>query len=291
MQAAIRIARLSAPFAYHTMQDIEANRQRPREQELPHRHDFFTIIAVEEASGIHQIDFISYPIQDNTLYFISPEQIHHLETTPGTPLNGHAVMFGMDFLMQQGVSSSALNNMQLFFNCDESKPLNLEFSEMESLRLFFQKFGSELAADRSDKWEVLGAWLKLFLIECKRLREKKSIPAPKLEHRHSSIVRKFKNDVEQNFAQWRQVNDYAQAQNLSSNYLNEVIKAETGTSAKDFILNRLILEAKRLARYSDLSAKQIAFSLGYEDVAQFSKFFKKCVGLTFSEFKEQGQTV
>lgn len=290
MHDAIRIARLTAPFVYRTMQDIEANRQRPREQELPHRHDFFTIIAVEEASGVHQIDFISYPLQNNTLYFISPEQIHQLETTPGTPLNGHAVMFGMDFLMQQGISSSELNNMQLFFNCDESKPLALEAPEMGNLHLFFQKFGSELATDRSDKWEVLGAWLKLFLIECKRLREKKAILSLKLEHRHSSIVRKFKNDVEQNFAQWRQVNDYAQAQNLSSNYLNEVIKAETGTSAKDFILNRLILEAKRLARYSDLSAKQIAFSLGYEDVSQFSKFFKKCVGLTFSEFKERGQT-
>jgi AraC-like DNA-binding protein len=82
------------------------------------------------------------------------------------------------------------------------------------------------------------------------------------------------------------VADYARAQHLSSNYLNEVIKSETGSSAKDWIQQRLLLEAKRLAQYSDLPAKEIAFSLGYEDVAHFSKFFKNLEGHSFSEFKQ-----
>jgi AraC family transcriptional regulator, transcriptional activator of pobA len=45
------------------------------------------------------------------------------------------------------------------------------------------------------------------------------------------------------------------------------------------------LEAKRLARYSDLSVKEVAYELGYEDVAHFSKFFKKNQGLAFSDFR------
>jgi len=100
-------------------------------------------------------------------------------------------------------------------------------------------------------------------------------------------VKQFKNDVELYFRTHHKVNEYADRQHLTANHLNEVIKSETGTSTKDFIQNRLLLEAKRLARYSNLNAKEIAYRLGYEDVAHFSKFFKKWEGVAFTEFREK----
>jgi AraC-like DNA-binding protein len=127
----------------------------------------------------------------------------------------------------------------------------------------------------------------LFLLECKRLKATQKIANKSWDNRQAEIVKQFKNDVERFFRQQHKVNEYADHQHLTANHLNEVIKNETGTSAKEFIQNRLILEAKRLARYSELNAKEIAYQLGYEDVAHFSKFFKKCEGIAFTEFREK----
>jgi AraC family transcriptional regulator, transcriptional activator of pobA len=285
--AAIRVAKLSAPFVYRTMEAIEAARQPNSPKELPHRHDFYTIIAVEHtAGGVHEIDFKHYDLSSNTLYFLAPGQVHHLEVAAGTAVQGHAVMFTTDFLLQHSLSPEKLSSMGLFFNCDESKPLTISAAEMQGLGLFFQHFTSNNSIQSPEQAEIIGAWLKLLLYECKRLKELQPIITAKLEHRQGAIVRRFKDDVERYFSQWHQVGEYATSQHLTSNYLNEIIKSETGNSAKDMIQNRIILEAKRLARYSDLTAKEIAFRLGYEDVAHFSKFFKKCSGITFSAFKE-----
>lgn len=44
-----------------------------------HRHDFFFILAVHEGAGIHEIDFIQYAVNDNSIYFLRPGQVHKLE--------------------------------------------------------------------------------------------------------------------------------------------------------------------------------------------------------------------
>jgi AraC family transcriptional regulator, transcriptional activator of pobA len=282
----IRISHLSQPFVYKKMEDIEAARSQREAPELPHRHDFFTVIAVEISDGgIHQIDFKNHPLSAHTLYFVAPEQVHNI-TLEGR-VEGHVVMFTSDFLLRHSLPPEQLTGLGLFFNCDEARPLVLTAAAMQDLNLYFRRFDSETRASGTDRWEVLGAWLKLFLLEVNRLKAQVLPATPKVEHRQAIIVRQFKSEIEKHFARWHHVADYADAQHLTANYLNEVIRSETGTTAKDFILNRIILEAKRLAQYSDLTAKEVAHQLGYEDAAQFSKLFKKSTGSTFSEFREK----
>lgn len=285
MHPSIRIAHLEAPFVYRSMAEIETARTQHTAPDLPHRHDFFTIILVKNALGSHQIDFQTFDLQDNTLYFIAPEQVHHLAVDAGTDPNGHVLMFTRDFLQQYSLGPDGLHGLELFFNCDEARPLALETEEMAVLLDISSKIADEHNTSRVYRWEILGAFLSLLLLESSRMKLEKQQHNVQLGHRASEIVRSFKNAVEQHFQEWHLVVDYAQAQHLSSNYLNEVIKSETGSSAKDWIQQRLLLEAKRLAQYSDMPAKEIAFALGYEDVAHFSKFFKNLEGRSFSEFK------
>lgn len=278
----IRQAHLSVPFVYRTMQEVEERRNQT--PDLPHRHDYFTVLVVEEAEGTHQIDFTNYPLRPNTVYFVSPEQIHHVTLTQPTP-RGHVVLFRPDFLQNYSIAPAQLYDMDLFFNCDESRPIELTTAEMHQLQPFLSAIANEVAESNLQKWEAVGAWLKLFLVQCKRFKAANYLPNKPLDKRKSEIVKQFKNDVEQLFKQFHKVGDYADRQLLTANHLNDVIKAETGTSAKDFIQNRLVLEAKRLARYSELSAKEIAYQLGYEDVAHFSKVFKKAENVAFTEFR------
>lgn len=279
----IRISRLKAPFVYRTMAEIELMRALATTPELPHRHDHFTIMLVESAEGYHQIDFQQYTFEPNLVFFISPEQIHHVHIAEAVP-KGKVLMFTPDFLLQYSILPERLIDLDLFFNCDEAKPLQLSTAQMGELQVYLSKIAAESTSENAYRWEAIGAWLKLLLLELRRMKSNLQQENIRWDKRKSEIVRRFKQDVEAHFRKWHQVQQFAEAQNLSSNYLNEVIKAETGTSAKDFIQNRLLLEAKRLAQYSDLSAKQIAFALGYEDVAQFSKFFKKGEGVAFSHY-------
>lgn len=280
----IRQAHLPVPFAYRTMQEVEARRHQT--PDLPHRNDYFTVLVVEMAEGVHQIDFIEYPLRNSTIYFVSPEQIHQITLTQSEP-QGHVILFRPDFLQDFSIAPAQLYDMDLFFNCDEAGPLELTANEITQLMPYIQGIDNEYQSEKTQKWEAIGAWLKLFLLECKRLKATQKIANKSWDKRQAEIVKQFKNDVERFFRQQHKVNEYAEHQHLTANHLNEVIKNETGTSAKEFIQNRLILEAKRLARYSELSAKEIAYQLGYEDVAHFSKFFKKCEGVAFTEFREK----
>ncbi len=78
---------------------------------------------------------------------------------------------------------------------------------------------------------------------------------------------------------------------VTPNYLNEIIKKITGYSAGYHIRQRITLEAKRMALYSDNSMKEIAYNLGFLDCAHFSKFFKTITGSNFTEFKKEKLTI
>ena len=83
-----------------------------------------------------------------------------------------------------------------------------------------------------------------------------------------------------------QVKDYVGKLNVSPNYLNEVIKSVMGISAKEYIQNRIVLEAKRMVLFTQKSYKEIGFDLGFDDPSHFSKFFKINAGLSLVQFKE-----
>jgi AraC-like DNA-binding protein len=68
--------------------------------------------------------------------------------------------------------------------------------------------------------------------------------------------------------------------------LNRIVKKLSGFPVSYHIQQQIVLEAKRLAHYSDRSMKEIAYMLGFEDLAHFSKFFKNNSGMNFSNFKK-----
>lgn len=75
--------------------------------------------------------------------------------------------------------------------------------------------------------------------------------------------------------------------NITPLYLNEIVKEITGFPASYWIQQETILEARRLLYYTDLDIKQIAYRLGYDDHAYFSRFFKKSTGNTASQFRNK----
>lgn len=271
---------LETPFVLKSMASIEI--EQPSRQEVPHRHDFYSILFVEKGQGIHHVDFRDYPLRENTFYLLSPEQVHHMELESAP--KGVVLLFTVAFLQRYSVSLNYLSELDLFFNCDEAPPITIPAAELTNVKQVLQSIQKESQKDPGNL-DIIGAYLKILLVHLKRIKQQQYIKNDQFDSRKASIVRAFKKDLETHFKKVHQVQEYAQLQNLSSAYLNEVIKGETGYSVKDFIQKRLILEAKRLALYSDWNMKEIAFELGFDDPAHFSKSFKKQEGKTFTSFR------
>lgn len=103
--------------------------------------------------------------------------------------------------------------------------------------------------------------------------------------RPAQLVHAFFNLVEQHFQQLHGGADYAAQLAITPNYLNEVVKEQTARTAGAIIADRLMIEAKRLAYFSDLASQEIAARLGFQDPAYFSRFFKQQSGQTLSHFR------
>ena len=270
-----------AGFAIKTMQAIDAlSNGQPA---LPHRHYHYTVIWAMQAEGIHYIDFQAFPLQPNTIYFIAPEQMHRLALVK--PPTGEVIIFTADFLFAHVMSVDLFNQIDLFFNCSQTVPVVLTSAQAETIHPLIDAMHRESEIERFHHQAALGALLRLFLLYCGRARLTGQVGSPPTKI--IPLVKDFKKGVEAHFQQLHKVSHYADLLNVTAHHLNETFKAATGSSAKEHIQARIILEAKRLAHSTHQSVKEVAFELGFADPAHFSKFFKNCVGSSYSDFRDR----
>jgi AraC family transcriptional activator of pobA len=272
-----------ASFVIQTMENIDARLQGASDD--PHRHNYYTIIWPFTGSGRHIIDFREYTLMPDQAFFVSPNQVHQV-IVEGHP-TGIVLQFTCAFLEKSGIQEKFISNLRLFRQIDETPPLSLTHLMKTRLKMFSDNMLQAFASPGEMQSETMGAWLKLFLIECNNHCSLNPDPNPQSAEVGRAIVTNFKDTVEKHYHQWHQVNEYADALNVTPNYLNEVIKTAIGQTAKDFIQTRIVLEAKRKSLFTSLSNKEIGFDLGFEDPAHFSKFFKSQAGQSLQEFRSR----
>jgi AraC-like DNA-binding protein len=271
------------PFVIKTMEEVD--QQLGGIADDPHRHNYYTVIWSLTATGRHIIDFKEYPIEPNHVFFVSPEQVHQVITDPNP--TGYVILFTPEFLEKNSIRQDFIANLKLFQKSDETPPLPLNEKMVSTLKIFASQLLAAFHSEDDLRFETIGAYLKLFLIECNGHCSLFPGSNPQNIEVGKSLVRQFKEVVEKHYQDWHQVKDYAEALNVTPNYLNEVIKSSINISAKDYIQNRLMLEAKRMTIFTGKSSKEIGFDLGFEDPSHFSKFFKTISGQSLQEFKEK----
>ncbi|HZE85230.1 MAG TPA: helix-turn-helix domain-containing protein, partial [Puia sp.] len=151
------------------------------------------------------------------------------------------------------------------------------------------KMMRELQDNNLFQAEILKRYFKIFLIYLTRQFENSVEKGDRT--RDMDLVQRFMGLLEKQFILAKMVSDYASKLLLTPNYLNQIVKRLTGHSAGYHIRQRIILEAKREAIYSDKSMKEIAYLLGFSDVCHFSKFFKNFTGTNFAEFRKNKPSV
>lgn len=260
-------------FAIKTFQEIEAKRRETDKIEEPHRHNFYTIIWTIKASGKHTVDSNTIDIQNDMLFFIHPEQVHQVESEDKSP-EVLAILFTEEFFIKNGITSQFFSGLNLFSVEGQINFIQLNEKHVE-IKNLIRALQEVYQSNEHFKEAKLSAYLKLFLLESFNLKSSK--PIESIGEVQPEIVSRFKNLVEQKYQEWHKVSEYADKLTISSNYLNEIIKKNTGRTAKEHIQNRLASEAKRLSFFTQLSAKEIGFKLGFNDPSHFAKFSKKFV--------------
>ena len=269
------------PFVIKSMANMGIHEEGLAES--PHRHNYFSIVWSLTATGKHIIDFKTYPLLPQHVFFVSPDQVHQVITDPEP--TGYIILFTPEFLEKNSIRNDFIANLKLFQKSDETPPLQLDAEMTETLKPFADKMLEAFNTQHEMYLETIGAYLKLFLIACNRHCSYSSNTNTQSVEVGKALVKNFRALVEKHYMNWHQVKEYADTLNITPNYLNEVIKLSINASAKDFIQNRLILEAKRLLVFTSKNAKEIGFELGFEDPSHFSKFFKSNTGQSFQLFK------
>jgi AraC family transcriptional regulator, transcriptional activator of pobA len=267
------------PFEIHTIEWIEQNRWQ--QNASPHRHNYFVIVWIKKGEGTHLVDLVEYPLERDTIYCITPGQVHHL--TPDGPAEGYVISFTPDFMGPSG-NVDLLFDSGLFYAFSHSPVIKVTEDIKNDLEDMAGRMMREYANFFLLRGEILRGFLQIFLVYLTRqfnTIEKNETPPKSVE-----LAKKFIALLEKNYAQKRMVSEYADELIVTPNHLNEVVKKVTGFPASHHIQQRIILEAKRQGAYSSATMKEIAYQLGFDDVAHFSKFFKTGAGESFTEFRK-----
>lgn len=239
------------------------------ETDTMHLHGFYEIIWFQKGSGTHYVDFNQYAIAPGTIFFISPGQIHSFDTKHDQ--EGYVLKICAE-LFDDFVSLSCVT---------------VQDKDSAALEMLIGAMQEELKKEDSlGHREALHALVKLFVIMVRRSYAGMNPSAPNPHKVSYKAFLNFRKLIEENYCRLHTVKDYAFLLNVSSKTLTLYVNECSKYSPLELINNRIILEAKRLLRYSVLSVKEIAFRLGFEDPSYFAKFFKRLVKQSPADYRE-----
>ncbi|MHA4742463.1 helix-turn-helix domain-containing protein [Dyadobacter sp. MSC1_007] len=255
----------------------------PLPTDTPHRHTYYEILFIEEGQGFHEIDFHSYGIQGAGLHFLTPGQVHLL--TFSTSFQGYIVAFSEDFYTFYNPVNPSLSQLPFFQPARRQPIITLSASEKHYFHNILENMVTDHLHTGTDQ-TLIGKYLGLLLQKCALLSQQSAQPVESPTHTIPELAGRFQELVEKNFRQMHGVQQYASQLSVSPDYLSKIIRKHLGISCQEYILDKLLLEAKRLLVFTNLSSKEIAYHIHMDDPSYFSRIFKKKTGLTPNEYRE-----
>lgn len=247
---------------------------RVHKKQSIHRHSFYELLFVWQGSGQQFVDFQAYPVQDNSLVFIQPDQVHQACFTNLD--QSDVLVFNSEFY---SAHSAFLQN----FLFPRQTPL-IALPDVAQLpfKNYLALLKEEYFSYRSPiiLRNLLGVIFELFSRYYTSSTDKR---LSKSDPRTTT----FQQLLEHYYAQEHLPGFYADQISITVKHLNNVVKQDLGKSATQLIRDRVLLESKRLLSYSNMTQKEIAFQVGFSDPSYFSHFFKRYTGLSPSQFKAE----
>lgn len=242
----------------------------------------FRLILLEKGNVEVKIDFSEYTIQGPSLIFVSENQLLTIRGEE-SKLEGRVVCFANDFFCIK------LNRSETFcdaviFNTTKPPYVPLDTSDLSKVNYLISSMKNELEEANEFQDEIIISQLKTLLLHASNIKLKQfgqvnlSILSP--------LVTEFQNLLDSKYETEHSSQFYSDHLNVSPKGLNKAVKKELGRTVSELIKEKIVVEAKRELYTKKLSVKEIAFKLGFEDPAYFSRFFKKETAHSPKEYAE-----
>ena len=255
---------------------------------MPHLHDFYSIFWIDSGEAIHATEFVEYSLKADTVLFVPPGLKHRMYIDQS--VGGIYMLFNEEFIQYNQKNHVPLKEYRLFNNPDFKSLITIFPEKREKLKSITGFILDEFQNSDDYSQEIILNLLHLFLLESRRIFDQQyEAPKEVTDSTPDTTIIKFKQLIEKNYQTQKNVSSYAEMLNMNPSCLNEVAKKTTGITAGELIRNRVIEETKKLLSSSSLSGKEIAFQLGFDDPAYFSRFFRKYTGTTLKEFREHSR--
>ena len=217
-------------------------------------------------------------IEKHALLFGTPKVPYHWQPH-NMDQSGHFCLFTEEFLIHSK-SGVVLDELPIF------KPGNVPVFEIieeqaGEIEAIFKKMHKELASDYVYKYDLLRNYLLELIHYGQKLQPVSAINPPHTAAARVSslfselLERQFPIESPKQKLELRTAKDYADNLSVHVNHLNKVLKENTGKTTTEIISSRIAQEAKILLKQTDWNISEIAWCLGFEEVAHFSNFFKK----------------
>lgn len=247
-----------------------------------HKHTFYEVIWTEEGKSLQTIDYKPYEVAPQSLFFISPNQVHEFEAWK--PLVGGSILFTEAFFLLNRNDTDKLFELSCLDNFYGNPALRLskkDFAEVKTTIDFIVKEHGR----KERNFRILQSLLHILLEQAQRFIE--SSGETSVSKKYLVIYKRFKKLLEARFFENRTASFFAEQLFITPHHLNLVCKEVAGKTASGVIRARSVLEAKRLLTFSDMTISEIAARLNFFDSSYFAKIFKAETGQSPLAFREE----
>ena len=227
-----------------------------------------------------------FRLKKDSLFIFSPK--HILQVQSNNRFKAHLIVIAPDFLKRINIDTKRM--MPLFLQFGSLPCMELTQAESQSLRSFISMVEQELKGSETDfSSEIIGGLIaatiyKVGDILTHYLTEHPEVDSP-IHNRAEEYFRQFTELLGEHYKHERSVGFYARQLCITPKYLTTLIKRISGKSVSEWIDNYVILEAKTLLKYSNMSVQEIAYYLNFPNESFFGSYFKRNAGMSPSQYK------
>jgi AraC-like DNA-binding protein len=251
--------------------------------------DFYVIGLKGNVRGTFKYGRNSYDYEEGTLVFMAPNQVARFdEADAELDRNGWNIFFHPDLIRKSTLGSTIKDYS--FFDYGISEALHVSDKEKNMLTDFVQRIEIELEQNiDKHSQELIIANLESLLKYCLRYYDRQFYTRTNL---NKDLVDRFNKFLEGYFLSDElkkiglpTIGKCGEALNMSGSYLSDLLRLETGRSAKDHIHDYIIDRAKNILLGTNNPVSQIAYDLGFEYPQYFTKLFKAKTGMNPSDYR------
>lgn len=229
-----------------------------------------------------QIDGLDLELLPNQIITVTYLQ-HVSYSKAQLPITG--ILFNREFYCISDHDSEVSCNGILFFGTQDIPVITIGKEQLNKFNLLHDMFIEEFSTPDNIQGDMLQMLLKRLIIMSTRLA-KEQLMVKTLGNDQIDTIRRFNFLVDMHYKTKRKVSEYAELLHKSPKTLSNLFSIYNQKSPQQIILDRIALEAKRLINFTDKQNQEIAYELGFNDPAHFSRFFKKMTQMTPSEYRE-----